>query len=137
MIYKQVSGEWWGPDQALWGKGYSGKDSDKNNPASQGKLAEGPIPEGHYTIVGPPLNTAEHGPYVLRLIPDEKTKAFIVSLGRDPLSFLLHGDSIPHPGGASEGCIIQQRAVRERVWAANDVDAVLEVVSGYDEDITV
>jgi hypothetical protein len=41
--------------------------------------------------------------------------------------FLCHGDSIEHPGDASEGCIIQLRDVRRQMWESPD--HTLEVVA--------
>src|SRR5579863_3670226 len=67
--------------------GYSGIDNGKNNPAMQAVHNLGPIPQGSWTIVGPPVNTHDHGPYVLRLNPLPDTNTF----GRG--GFLLHGDS--------------------------------------------
>jgi len=46
------------------------------------------------------------------------------TFGRD--GFLIHGDSVRHPGDASEGCIILPRRFRERIWTSEDTD--LEVV---------
>lgn len=100
--------------------GYSGFDTGKNNPAMQAVSNMGPIPQGDWTIVGPPVNSPSHGPFVLRLEPAADTKTF----GRD--GFLMHGDSIPSPGCASHGCIIMPRVVREQVWASGDTQ--LEVV---------
>ena len=34
----------------------------------------------------------------------------------DRAGFLMHGDSVQHPGGASKGCVIMARAVRQSVW---------------------
>jgi hypothetical protein len=81
----------------------------------------GPIPQGEWTIVGPPINTQEHGPYVLKLEPGAKTTTF----GRS--GFLMHGDSKKSPGSASQGCVILPRTVREQVWKSGDRD--LEVVA--------
>jgi hypothetical protein len=39
---------------------------------------------------------------------------------------LIHGDSINHPGDASEGCVVLSRAVRQTIAASGDTD--LEVV---------
>lgn len=96
--------------------GYSGAGDGKNNPAMENVHNVGPIPQGHWSIVGPPVNTAEHGPYVLSLKPSADTPTF----GRD--GFLLHGDSKETPGCASQGCIVMPRAVREQVWKSNDRD---------------
>jgi hypothetical protein len=101
--------------------GYSGFDNGKNNPAMQGIENLGPIPQGSWNIVGPPMNTPQHGPFVLRLEPAAATNTF----GRS--GFLMHGDSIEAPGCASHGCIIMSRTVREQVWNSGDTD--LEVVA--------
>jgi len=70
--------------------------------------------------VGPPVNTAAHGPYVLTLTPARSTNTF----GRS--GFLMHGDAVNAPGTASKGCIIMPRTAREQVWNSGDTD--LEVV---------
>lgn len=101
--------------------GYSGAGDGKNNPNMQQVRNVGPIPEGDWTITGPPVNTEDHGPYVLLLNPTAETETF----GRS--GFLMHGDSKEHPGGASEGCVILPRAVREKVWTSGDRD--LKVVA--------
>lgn len=100
--------------------GYSGFDEGKNNPAMQAVANLGPIPQGEWTIVGPPVNTAQHGPFVLRLQPADGTN----TLGRS--GFLMHGDSIESPGCASHGCIIMPRTIRELVWNSGDTE--LEVI---------
>lgn len=101
--------------------GYSGAADGKNNPEKQSVPNVGPIPQGSWTITGPPANTAEHGPYVLRLTPGEETDTF----GRS--GFLMHGDSKNAPGTASHGCVIVGRLVREQVWESGDRN--LEVVA--------
>ena len=105
------------------GKGYSGFDNGKNNPDLQAVQNIGPIPQGTWTIVGPPFNSAEHGPYVMRLTPDKNTHTF----GRS--GFMLHGDSIEAPGCGSRGCMIMPRTVRELVWQSGDTS--LEVVAEF------
>jgi len=100
--------------------GYSGAGPGKNNPAMQTVPNVGPIPQGDWTITGPPINTVEHGPYVLRLQPEAGTQTF----GRS--GFLMHGDSKESPGSASHGCVILPRTVREQVWNSGDRD--LQVV---------
>ena len=109
-------------DGAIVGTGYSGFGEGKNNPEMQSVADVGPIPCGGWEIVGPPANTAEHGPYVLRLEPAEGMNTF----GRS--GFLMHGDSIDAPGCASRGCVILPRVVREQVWASGDRE--LQVVAG-------
>ena len=103
--------------------GYSGFDEGKNNPAMQAVHGVGPIPQGDWTIEGPPVNTAEHGPFVLTLSPSSGTNTF----GRS--GFLMHGDSINAPGTASRGCIIMARVARQQVWDSGDRD--LEVVPEF------
>jgi hypothetical protein len=70
----------------------------------------GPIPVGLYQI-GAPQDTPEHGPYVLRLIPDAGNTMW----GR--AGFLIHGDEVAHIGEhlASRGCVILHRATREKI----------------------
>ena len=101
--------------------GYSGAGAGKNNPDMERVPNVGPIPQGGWTIAGPPTNTADHGPYVLTLKPEADTRTF----GRT--GFLMHGDSIESPGCASQGCVIMPRAIREHVWKSGDRE--LEVVA--------
>lgn len=108
-------------DGAHVATGYSGAGEGKNNPRLDNVRNVGPIPQGDWTITGPPVNTEDHGPFVLRLNPVAGTETF--SRG----GFLMHGDSKEHPGCASEGCIILPRTVREQVWASGDRD--LKVVA--------
>ena len=94
--------------------GYSGAGVGKNNPDMENAAEVGPIPRGEWRISGPPVNSRDHGPYVLRLKPEPNTETF----GRS--GFLMHGDSKEHPGSASHGCVILPRAVRESVWKSGD-----------------
>ena len=116
--YEQRTG-WLSHDGEKVSRGYSGAKEGKNNPEMQDVANVGPIPEGKYEI-GEPSDTKTHGPYVLHLTPDAANEMY----GRS--GFLIHGDSVVNPGTASEGCIIQPRAVREQVWNSGDRD--LEVV---------
>ena len=111
--YHQTDGHLIDKDGNLVGIGYSGHGEGKNNPALQDQHDVGPLPCGTYTI-GAPFNSATHGPYCLRLEPDAANQMF----GRS--GFLMHGDSIVHPGMASLGCIIQMHAVRQAVWTSGD-----------------
>ncbi len=99
--------------------GYSGAGAAKNVPAREKDPGQGPIPRGKWTI-GTPRDTAEHGPYVMPLIPAPGVKTY----GRT--GFLIHGDSLRAPGTASRGCIILPRTVRIAIWASGDHD--LEVI---------
>lgn len=101
--------------------GYSGASEGKNNPALQNVPNVGPIPCGRWTITGPPVDTQDHGPYVLRLEPAAETQTHARA------GFLIHGDSKANPGTASHGCIILPRAIREQVWHSGDRE--LEVVA--------
>lgn len=118
--YSQKSGEL-NQDGTKVATAYSGAGAGKNNPDMQHMHNVGPIPQGDWTITGPPQDTTTHGPYVLRLTPASETETF----GRS--GFLMHGDSNDHPGTASQGCIIAPRSVREKVWNSGDRD--LKVVA--------
>lgn len=111
--YDQSTGKVYAAGGFLLAVGYSGFGADKDVPAAEVFADLGPIPEGIYSIAAP-VNTAEHGPYVLRLSPAEGTNTY----GRS--AFLIHGDSIEHPGQASHGCIILPRLAREQIWESGD-----------------
>ena len=122
--YSQRSGELQ-QDGGHVATGYSGAGAGKNNPALENVPNVGPIPRGEWTIAGPPADTPDHGPYVLRLNPAAGTETF----GRS--GFLMHGDSKEHPGCASHGCVILPRSVREQVWDSGDRELeVLAEISG-------
>lgn len=101
------------------GQGYSGFGDGKNNPDMQNIHDIGPIPQGFYEI-GPPQDTSTHGPHVMALTPADGADTF----GRD--GFLIHGDSIEHPGAASHGCIILARNLRDEISSSGDTQ--LQVV---------
>src|SRR5258708_27586117 len=111
-IYHQVNGDLF-KDLQWIARGYSGFEAGKNNPASQTVHDVGPIPQGNWSI-GPPHDTPDHGPHVMRLTPDAATDTF----GRD--GFLIHGDSIANPGTASHGCVIMARVVRDQISSSGD-----------------
>ena len=110
--YDQQSGDL-SHDGATVATGYSGADDGKNNPLKEAVHCIGPIPRGRYTIESP-VDTRTHGPYVLGLAPDPANEMY----GRS--AFGIHGDSIVHPGQASEGCIVAPRPIREQVWQSGD-----------------
>lgn len=93
--------------------GYSGAPGAVDDPAKQDESCIGPIPRGLYTL-GEPFSSSTHGPYAMQLIPDPANEMH----GRS--GFLMHGDSLEHPGCASEGCIIMGRPTREQVWGSGD-----------------
>jgi Protein of unknown function (DUF2778) len=117
--YRQASGciEWNG---AILGVGYSGAlPLGRNNPQMQNVRMVGPIPQGAY-LIGDLIDSAVHGPFALPLTPDPANEMF----GR--AGFLIHGDSIDHPGAASEGCIIMSRNVRESIRDSGDRHLTVE-----------
>lgn len=120
-IYEQATGHLIYNGEVV-GMGYSGHAEGKNCPAMQDRRGVGPIPRGLYTI-STPFDDDDHGKYVMRLWPNPKNQMF----GR--AGFLMHGDSIEHPGAASEGCIVMPRSVREQVWESGD--KTLQVVDAY------
>jgi hypothetical protein len=111
--YRQSTGELTSDAGEIVGVGYSGAGAGKDNPAAQADVDVGPIPQGSYRI-GAPQNTEAHGPFAMPLLPAPTNEMF----GR--AGFMLHGDSISHPGDASEGCIIMDRVVRDLVWNSGD-----------------
>jgi hypothetical protein len=119
--YVQKNGRLLDAKRRLISIGYSGHAEGKNNPALQSHANLGPIPCGTYTITAP-FDSPDHGPYCLRLAADASNQMFARA------GFLMHGDSVVHPGMASLGCIIQLHAIRMRVWESDDHR--LNVVSG-------
>jgi hypothetical protein len=107
------------PENNAVAVGYSGHGIGKNNPDMSNVHDVGPIPRGMWSIVALLLTTADHGPFVLRLAPKEGTETF----GRT--GFLIHGDSVTNPGGASLGCIILPRTTREMIWRSNDKELIV------------
>lgn len=111
--YQQSTGYLKNAAGMLLTTGYSGNGTGKNKPALQGEKCVGPIPCGTYTIDAP-IDTTEHGPYGLPLIPEPTN----VMEGRS--GFLIHGDSKSSPGCASEGCIIASPLARKAIWSSTD-----------------
>ena len=120
--YEQLTGRIL-QDNQLVGVGYAGSPQGKNNPDKQEVSQVGPLPRGTYTISAP-QNSPHTGPYTLDLTPDPGNQMF----GR--ADFRIHGDSIEHPGTASEGCVITARSIREHIWTSGDHE--LQVVRGGD-----
>lgn len=121
LIYNQSNGQLW-RGNFLLGTGYSGFGEGKNNPKLEAVRDVGPIPCGFWKVCGPPYDTSEHGPYVLRIEPEPGTETF----GR--VGFLMHGDSLQHPGQASKGCIILERRTRTNIYQSGD--STLQVIGG-------
>lgn len=100
--------------------GYSGADGVwKNSPALTMHHNLGPIPVGQWSM-GTPYDDPHKGRDVIPLFPDFGTETY----GRR--GFLIHGDSIAHPGHASDGCIILDHAARLEL--IKSVDKLLVVV---------
>ena len=108
LIYHQKTGELVTDAGFRIGTGYSGHGVGVNNPDLQEVHNVGPLPRGVYNIKSP-IDTEKHGPFALPLEPHQENVMF----GRS--EFLIHGDSINHPGQASTGCIIVARSLRERI----------------------
>ncbi len=124
-IYRQLTGELsytvvmgFGPHPVPVGTGYAGAGASRNNPLDQAKPNCGPLPRGLYTI-GAAYTDSKLGTYAMRLTPDTQNKMY----GRG--EFLIHADSIEHPGQASEGCIVLGQAAR--IAVAIHPDRQLEV----------
>jgi Protein of unknown function (DUF2778) len=115
--YRQSNGDLSRDGRSI-GAGYSGHGAGKNNPTMEGVRNVGPIPSGMYRISGQ-FHHPSKGAVTMGLAPIGHT-----AFGRS--AFLIHGDSIKHPGEASEGCIILGRALRQAV--ADSGDRELEVV---------
>ena len=120
-IYEQALGRI-SHNNATLCMGYAGKGDGKNNPAMQNIPFIGPLPCGDYTI-GAPYDSPHTGDYTLPLTPNPANEMF----GRN--EFKIHGDSIEHPGEASDGCVIAALYARKRIWESGDRDfRVVEVL---------
>jgi Protein of unknown function (DUF2778) len=97
----------------LLATGYSGAGAGKNCPTEENVQNVGPIPEGFFDMQAP-VDSPEHGPYAIFLLPDVENTMF----GRS--RFWVHGDSEEHPGDASQGCIVMPRFAREAMWQGGD-----------------
>jgi len=105
------------------GTGYSGNGAGLNNPNMQNAPNVGPIPQGDWTIGTQRNNTTNSGhnlPASMRLTPQTATNTF----NRD--GFLIHGDNDSGNQSASEGCVILNRTIRNRI--GNSGDNTLRVV---------
>lgn len=119
--YEQLTGKIYQNGGVSLATGYSGFRQGKNNPAMQDVPDVGPIPEGEWAISAP-QDSPTHGPYAMHLTPMLDTNT------RGRSAFLIHGDSVVHPGEASMGCIILPKFARQRIWESGD--HVLNVISG-------
>lgn len=93
--------------------GYAGNGSGKNNPDAIKQRGIGPLPPGNYTLTSV-RDSQNTGPFSIVLEPDPTNEMF----GRS--AFRIHGDSIAHPGTASNGCIVLPRSIRNRIWHSGE-----------------
>lgn len=119
----QKTGELIDASGEVWADGYSGAPGAVNDPEKQNIRNVGPIPCGWYSMEAP-VDTPDHGPYVIWLKPDPENQMF----GRE--NFGMHGDQLEHPGMelASHGCIVAPIIARRRAWTSSD--RRLQVVPG-------
>lgn len=108
------------PFGAQYGPGYSGNGAWKNQAGDIEVRNHGPIPIGGYTM-GKSIDSATLGPLAIPLTPKATNQMF------DRGGFWMHGDSLSHPGDASDGCIVQDHDTRMAADASADRD--LEVVA--------
>ncbi|MFZ4835148.1 tlde1 domain-containing protein [Rouxiella sp. Mn2063] len=99
---------------------YAGAIGYKNDPQFESLQDKGPLPRGRYKIVGVPFTHRRAGRYTLRLSQYPSNNMF----GRD--GFLIHGDSIQHPGTASNGCIVLDPRFRHRIYESNDKELIVK-----------
>ena len=117
--FDRAAGQLISPAGDVYGA-YSGQPPYVGSVADDWRVGLGPLPAGRYTFGDVRADGGHMGPFVLPLLPDPANDM----KGRE--AFFLHGDSIAHPGYASEGCIVAARQVREEV--ADGSDKELEVV---------
>ena len=111
-IYSQSSGHLWDSRGVHIATGYSGLGEGKNAPKFEAVRNVGPIPRGLW-VMGEAYHSDQLGPLAIPLYES----------GHNALErtyFRIHGDSAAHPGKASKGCVIQGRAIRERMIASGD-----------------
>jgi len=126
--YVQTNGSLYRPDGTHAGTGYAGGNCGQNpeginNHEMQGVRNIGPIVCGIYTK-GEVVLKSHLGPFAIPLLPDKDNDM----LGRG--HFYMHGDTTPS-GNASQGCIIQFRAVRDEFY--DDKDTQLKVVANEED----
>ncbi len=137
------TGEFLKPDGSHLCRAYAGQPPHVNDPEAVALHNIGPLPPGRF-IIGKPMNidtdpanwmaALRHmGPFVMPLepCPDENLKLDWLG-GRG--GFYLHGDSVEHPGTASNGCVIPKgtpfvsdRQMREAIAEIRKTDDVLIV----------
>jgi hypothetical protein len=125
------AGKFYRDDGLLCAVGYSGQPPHVNDITAFAERGIGPIPPGHWQIAGIE-NSPKLGENVLVLIPDKSTMLYLFTLGREPLTFRIHGErKVPPPGFASDGCIVLAEDVRLGVW--NSTDHELDTIATLEE----
>jgi len=124
--YHQRTGKLFDAEGRHVSTGYAGGNGGKhpegvNNPEMQNVKMIGPLPQGFYTF-GEVVLKSHLGPFAIPLIPDKENEMYQRS------AFYCHGDRKDPPFSASDGCIIQPRAIREMMY--NSKDHILKVISG-------
>jgi hypothetical protein len=119
--YSQSTGNLTDRFGSVLGQGYSGNGSDLNNPAAEGVIGHGPIPQGAWEI-GPFSDHPVLGPISAPLTPAPSNDMD----GRDG-GFYIHGDNAQMNHTASDGCIILSRPLRQSI--ADSGDTSLQVVA--------
>lgn len=111
--FQQSTGALTAPDGTLVGHGYSGNGPDLDNPAAQGVIDHGPIPQGGW-IIGTFADRPVVGEFAAPLTPCEDTD----TLGRS--GFYVHGDNPAMDHTASDGCVVLLRPLREAIAISGD-----------------
>lgn len=124
--FEQSTGKLYDPQGRFISQGYSGAPGFIDNPDDQALKDRGVLPRGLYTI-GSAEDSEHTGPLSLPLTPDPGNEMF------DRGGFLIHGDSVLHPGCASEGCIVLPYVARIQV--AQSTDKTLQVVERFTPNV--
>lgn len=115
-IYQQSTGDLTDPTGDSIGTGYSGNGADLNNPAGQGDIGHGPIPQGWWSIGEFFDDPGGKGPVVCHLIPQPGN-----SMDGRQGGFMIHGPRIGETTpSSSDGCIILSHNLRATIAASAD-----------------
>lgn len=98
---------------------YTGRPGFKDDSAYECVKNKGPLPRGTYTI-GPAFYHKRTKAWTIRLTPYIENQM----CGRD--GFMIHGESVSHPGEASNGCIILDMSYRKIIADSRDKILVVE-----------
>lgn len=115
LLYSQSSGDLYLADEddfkVLLARGYSGRGEDRDNPLSERKVAQGPIPRGVWKV-RTPYDHPTLGPLAFPLTPFH-VPSLVGPNGSGRAGFFIHGDNRDGNFSASKGCIILPRNIRE------------------------